>query len=277
MTQTKSAYRRQWMGLDKTVWLVFITMFSLSAILLGFKLATHVPCSPIAIAAKGTVDHDRPNLFYINEGILFTASMKDQQKISWDFGDGSPLVEDSAAAHFYINEGTYPVTVTVNDKCTELFMVRIKKKEPVFVSNTENSKPATGDTMNSVVTQTNNIDLSQFDLGPLPNPPELDSTVVIKKLGYVQVPDEEMKSLLEQAKNKQKILADFKNILCRGADTKVDANGKIISFEKLLSELQDKRGLPAFKHKPKITSVAQVYEPDQNNRCVSLIHIKYHW
>lgn len=70
-----------------------------------------------------TVDAGSNKVAYEGESVTFTASYSDPAGtydepyiIQWDFGDGTPLLEDATPSHTFCNAKTYIVTCYVTDK-----------------------------------------------------------------------------------------------------------------------------------------------------------------
>ncbi len=136
MKNPYSIYSRQWLGLDYKVVISFLVTLFIALVLFGFKLATHVTCSPITITTTGEIKAAQNNSFNINEKIQFQATMSHSQKIEWDFGDGSKTVTGDKVQHRYLVAGRYFVNVVVNNKCKETFMVMVKDLKSAEISST---------------------------------------------------------------------------------------------------------------------------------------------
>lgn len=66
--------------------------------------------------SSATAFFDADNLGCTSAGITFNNfSDGDGLSYSWDFGDGSPLSTEESPSHYYANEGTYSVCLTVTD------------------------------------------------------------------------------------------------------------------------------------------------------------------
>lgn len=137
MKNPYSIYSRQWLGLDYKVIISFIVTLFIALVLFGFKLATHVTCSPVTITTMGEIKTAQNNSFNINEKIQFQASMSHAQQVEWDFGDGSKKVTGAKIQHRYLVAGKYFVNVVINKKCKETFMVLVKDLKSAEISNTE--------------------------------------------------------------------------------------------------------------------------------------------
>lgn len=142
MKNPYSIYSRQWLGLDYKVVISFIVTLLLALILFGFKLATHVTCSPVTITTTGEIKAAQNNTFNINEKIQFQASMSHAQEIEWDFGDGSKKLTGNKVQHRYLVAGKYFVNVVVNNKCKETFMVLVKDLKSAEISGVETAESA---------------------------------------------------------------------------------------------------------------------------------------
>jgi hypothetical protein len=272
MNQPSSAYRRQWLGIDNSVWIVILCVTVIGIITLGFRLIKNTPCEEIQITTKGTAEHDEANFFFPNEKIDFLASMKNARYIEWDFGDSSEVSLDSVATHAYANEGNYLVTLKINDKCSEFFRILIRRPKT--------NLPDKGNTDQNNSVDSNNlftVNISDYDLGPLPDRLNLDSMALVKKQSLTNF---EMKNWLMEFVEGKKEIPDFAPFLCQGEQTRVEANGKPLNFAQLCYELRKlkRTGLQINKKtKATVKSAEQLYEPDASNKCVSLLKVKYEW
>lgn len=124
-----SSLSKRWAGLDLKVWICFITLFVLSAVLLAYKVATNAPCTNFSISATGKLSHPEANnnhTFYINEQIGFSTSIPDSNHtIVWDFDDKTDRKSGPAVTHAYLKEGYYLVKAIIDGKCLQSFNVRI--------------------------------------------------------------------------------------------------------------------------------------------------------
>lgn len=91
---------------------------------------------------------------------------------------------------------------------------------------------------------------------------------------YDQLPTPAIKAMLEDVTEGKKSAADFNNILCNGAGTKVMANNESTTFAALINELQEKKGLPLIKRKRKIQTV-NVVRDQANGNCVSILYVDF--
>lgn len=104
---------------------------------------------------------------------------------------------------------------------------------------------------------------------PVKQEPELPPAKV-----YDQLPEPAIKAMVQGVIDGKKEVADFNNILCNGAGTKVMANNKSTTFAALCNELKDKKGILILKRKRKIESF-KVVRDVSNGNCVKIIYIKY--
>ncbi|WP_300596639.1 PKD domain-containing protein [Niabella sp.] len=91
---------------------------------------------------------------------------------------------------------------------------------------------------------------------------------------YDQLPEPAIQAMLEEVAEGKKTVADFNNILCNGAGTKVMANDQPTTFAALCNELKEKKGLPLLKRKRRIQTFKVVRDPAAGN-CVKIIYITY--
>lgn len=127
MQKISGIYTRSRMGIDNKVWLTLLITALISVGLLGFRIATTEPCYEIHLTLKGVVEHPFANNYYVGESIIFKANMKKEQKVEWDFGDGTPLRIGEKATHSFIKEGNFLVTATVNGRCMQSLNVHISQ------------------------------------------------------------------------------------------------------------------------------------------------------
>ncbi len=369
MKPSYSIYSKRRMGLDNKVWLAMLATLLLSIILFGFKIANHVRCTPVVIAAKGTMTHRSANAFYVDERISFTAAMGHLQKVEWDFGDKSAAATGEKVIHAYTDEGVYLVTATVNGKCRESYRVVIGKMHespsPAAIDQPQN--PISGKTtvyagtleqftsMQSAdsylwyveedasmgrktgnaagfsfanagdytlvlkldndsaktfrktirVIQPGSVsaktDISKYtipDLPPPPPPPKKNDNTdpagpaipqdhgkpadngqaapPAKTKKFMQVPPEELQSMLNDVVAKKKSVADFDVIFCNGGESQVMANDKFTTLAELCQVLQTKKGL--LKNiKAKVKLVKQLPNPDMDNKCLFSMKVEYSW
>lgn len=120
-----------------------------------------------------------------------------------------------------------------------------KKEDPVNTESSENVPP------------------------PLTNPVPLPTKPTKK---YVQVPRPELESMLKDVVDKKRNVPDFENILCEGANTKVTANDKTMTFSELCKKLQDRKGI--FKAKVKDVKISSApYDPD--TKCLITMYVEF--
>ena len=130
------------------------------------------------------------------------------------------------------------------------------------------------------------MDIPPAPVSPLPMPqkeepkkeeakvePEREEATKPSKT-YDQLPTPAIQALLEGITDGKKSIADFDNILCNGAGTKVMANNESTTFAALVNDLKEKKGLPLLKRKRKIQNVKVVRDP-ANGNCVSILYVDY--
>lgn len=127
MQKNASIYTRSRMGIDFRVWLTLLITIILSALLLGFRIATDEVCYKINLDLKGIAAHEQKNTFFVGEKVAFTAGMKNVREVSWDFGDGTAAVSGTNVTHSFTKEGNFLVTATVNGKCTESVNLHVSR------------------------------------------------------------------------------------------------------------------------------------------------------
>lgn len=127
MQKNASIYTRSRMGIDFRVWLTLLITIILSALLLGFRIATDEVCYKINLDLKGIAAHEQKNTFFVGEKVAFIAGMKDAREVVWDFGDGTAAVTGASVSHNFTQEGNFLVTATVNGKCTESVNLHVSK------------------------------------------------------------------------------------------------------------------------------------------------------
>lgn len=135
MSKSNNIFTRTRAGIDIRIWFMMIAITIGAAGLLGFKVATHVACTPFSIAGKGYTA-GKQNSFYINQAVAFTANYTGAGEIIWDFGDHGRGKGDSVS-HVFKHEGQYTVSATVNGKCVEtykVFIVELQQQQNNAVS-----------------------------------------------------------------------------------------------------------------------------------------------
>jgi uncharacterized protein with GYD domain len=113
---------------------------------------------------------------------------------------------------------------------------------------------------------------TELPASPLPPAP---TTVPPPKAAkrYLQLPPEEVETWLKDVVDKKRDVPDFDNVLCEGGNTKVTANGKVMTFSELCKKLQDKKGL-VFKSKVKDIKVSSA-PYGLETKCMVTIYVKY--
>jgi PKD domain len=101
--------------LDEQVYLTMILVAVISLLVLGFRYTNRHPCPPVTLQIQSNSDSlQKGNL------ISFKANAPGGNDFSWNFGDGSKNDETTASVfHKFIAAGTYTISVTVDDQCTE--------------------------------------------------------------------------------------------------------------------------------------------------------------
>ena len=91
---------------------------------------------------------------------------------------------------------------------------------------------------------------------------------------YEQLPTPAIQAMLVGVTEGKKSIADFDNILCNGAGTKVMANDEATTFAALVNELGVRKGLPLMKKKRRIQEV-KVVRDQANGNCISILYVDY--
>jgi hypothetical protein len=126
MPTAHSIFTRSYRGLDRRVWLTMIIVMAASLLLLGFKLATHSGCSSVELLIRGYTSGKGPS-YYLGETISFSIKDGKKQKVTWDFGDHTPVKQGLTTTHTYSNEGSYLVVATIDGRCTQMTTIRIRQ------------------------------------------------------------------------------------------------------------------------------------------------------
>ena len=131
-------------------------------------------------------------------------------------------------------------------------------------------------TSSSLPPPTANVEEKLPDMKPLSSgsADDEDAATPEKAKVYQQLPDPEIKKMLEGVVDGKKNLEDFNNILCDGGKTKVMANGNSTKFSLLLEDLGKTKGKLFFKSKRKISSLKTLRD-NNNGSCVQVIYIEY--
>lgn len=101
--------------LDEQVYLTMILVAVISLLVLGFRYINRHPCPPVTLKIQSNTDS-----FQKGNLISFKAYAPGGNDFSWNFGDGSKNDETtSSVLHKFNAAGTYTVSVTVDDQCSE--------------------------------------------------------------------------------------------------------------------------------------------------------------
>jgi hypothetical protein len=113
------------MGLDNSVWVTMLVILLCSTFFLGFKLITHVDCSSFEIHTSG-LRQQTNNVFYVGEAITFSIAADTNDKVQWNFGDGTPdQYEKNIIQHSFLKEDDYYVSCIINNKCSQTLVINI--------------------------------------------------------------------------------------------------------------------------------------------------------
>jgi hypothetical protein len=131
-------FTKRLMGMDRKVILTMLVMLLFSAGFLSYtiiKTNKETPCKPFDILVFGERNIENKT-YAAGDQILFRAVAGINDKVTWDFGDNSPEVEDAATRHIFTEEKIFSITATINGKCYSDTKIHIKKKEiPDFDSS----------------------------------------------------------------------------------------------------------------------------------------------
>ncbi|HMP91505.1 MAG TPA: PKD domain-containing protein [Phnomibacter sp.] len=123
--QLSGTFTRRLFGLDRRVTWFMLLICLVSLGLVGYKIAGDKPCQEVVVAIS-SITNQRNNVFFENQVIRFSAPMNESAAVTWDFGDKSKA-NGAVATHMFKKEGNYPVTVTVDGRCSHTEVVVIKK------------------------------------------------------------------------------------------------------------------------------------------------------
>jgi hypothetical protein len=101
--------------LDEQVYMAMFAVAFVSLLIFGFRFVGRHPCPPLTLQIQSNTDS-----FKAGNLISFVAETQEGSNFSWNYGDG---VRDDGTSpttlHKFTRAGTFTVSVTVNDKCTE--------------------------------------------------------------------------------------------------------------------------------------------------------------
>jgi hypothetical protein len=121
-----SVYTKQWLGLDRMVWVTLATVALLSLGLVGYRLIGDEPCTNVVITVTG-ITEGKNKTYYVGETVSFAAPMAAGKSIKWDFGDKTNVEQGIRVTHNFMKEGDYTVTATVNGRCMQYERISIRK------------------------------------------------------------------------------------------------------------------------------------------------------
>jgi PKD domain len=125
MKNSHSIFTKSRMGLDNRVWLSMIVVLIIAVSICGFKAITNVNCESFEISTTG-IRQQTNNIFYVGETITFSVSVQSNDKLTWDFGDGTPLQPGGKTIqHSFLKEGNFTITCILNNKCEQTILVGI--------------------------------------------------------------------------------------------------------------------------------------------------------
>ncbi len=107
--------------IDKSVILLFLVTFLISASALAYKYAKYTPCKEVVFSIKAKE-------YRQDELIKFKAITENANSWTWKFGDGSEVSTSEEALHIYKKPGEYTVKLTVNDICEKTEVITINEK-----------------------------------------------------------------------------------------------------------------------------------------------------
>ncbi|MBK7433748.1 MAG: PKD domain-containing protein [Chitinophagaceae bacterium] len=126
-----SIYTRNWGGLDRNVWFVFIAAILLPLGLVAYRLFDKPKCSPVNFTFK-SISVDTGNVFPAGETIIFQAYTTSSD-INWDFGDKQGGSTGQFVEHKYMQPGDYFVNASTGFSCDNRKKITITKapEDPV--------------------------------------------------------------------------------------------------------------------------------------------------
>jgi PKD repeat protein len=126
MTATSMSAHKK-MHLDKKVWLVLLITCLASIALLGYAFVIKEKCVPFSINAQGIMAEGS---YETSEPVFFRASLTNDSRITWDFGDGSEKQKSESVIvkHTYTKEGNFTVTAMSSNVCSSAeFKINVRK------------------------------------------------------------------------------------------------------------------------------------------------------
>lgn len=135
---SNSIYTRNWGGLDRSVWFVFIAFILIPLGLVGYRLLDKPKCSPVSFNYK-SISVDTGNVFPAGETIIFQA-YSSSTDINWDFGDKQGSANGQFVEHKYLQPGDYFVNASTGFGCDNRKKITITKapEDPVKSLGTGN-------------------------------------------------------------------------------------------------------------------------------------------
>jgi len=135
---SNSIYTRNWGGLDRSVWFVFIAFILIPLGLVGYRLLDKPKCSPVSFTCK-SISVDTGYVFPAGETIIFQAYTSSSD-ISWDFGDQQGGANGQFVEHKYVQPGDYFVNASTGFSCDNRKKITITKapEDPVKSLGTGN-------------------------------------------------------------------------------------------------------------------------------------------
>jgi len=135
---SNSIYTRNWGGLDRSVWFVFIAFILVPLGLVGYRLLDKPKCAPVNFTFK-SISVDTGHVFPAGETIIFQAYTSSND-ITWDFGDQLGSANGQFVEHKYQQPGDYFVNASTGFGCDNRKKITITKapEDPVKSLGTGN-------------------------------------------------------------------------------------------------------------------------------------------
>ncbi|MEO6252682.1 MAG: PKD domain-containing protein [Ferruginibacter sp.] len=181
--------------------------------------------------------------------------MVSAQSYEWSIPNYPKMIRNGSSAKFiFPAAGKFLVQVTLDHDRTKRYTKEITVEAAPVVKSAvpEDIKPLIPITANA-------------EVQPLPDPKSMS----------VKVSDAVFTEYLGQVIDKKMTAADFDKYLCYKGDTKVVANGDVVTFNALCEEISGKKRRKFIIGKTKIKIKSAILRRD-NDGCVNIVEVKYH-
>jgi PKD repeat protein len=171
------------------------------------------------------------------------------------------IKNDATVGYSIAQPGQYTIKLTLDNDGKKVYKKSIMVNAPLAVSTSDKNEipiPAPVD-----ITPSKNTDDGNEEHSNTSDQATKQSVII---------PDAEIVSLLNLIRDKKKTIVEFNNMVCKGADTKVMGNDKVMTLGALVEILQEKKW--ALGKKPKVTEVKAVRDASNGN-CINILYVTY--